>query len=183
MNILLAIIQLLFNNLNENLDRLEQLRKRRDLDDPVIIPPIVYDEEPVVTPKPEIEIVKTKTPILETIQEIKNEIARETPGLIDAETTTNTDLNINLYSEPWCGTGLYKVPGLFKDILLTFSVLINFYHLVVYIKKAVAIRRRRRQAAQNHPINRPILGQLGEFLNLLFKTSSFIHIKLNKISV
>ena len=162
MGILLAILQLMFTNLNDNMDRLEKLRQRRDLDDPVIIPPIVYDEEPAVTPAQDVEIVDTKTPILETIPDLIREAARETPGLTS---TTSNDLNINLYSEPWCGTGLYKVPGLFKDIILTFSILINCYQLAVYIKKAVALRRRRRQAAQNHPINRPILGQLGKFVN------------------
>ena len=170
MDILLAIIQLLFTHLNDNMDRLEKLRQRRDLDDPVIIPPMEpVDEEPVVTSTQDIEIVDTKTPILEPIPELIREAARETPGLTS---TTSNDLNINLYSEPWCGTGLYKVPGLFKDIILTFSLLINFYQLVIYIKKAVALRRRRRQAAQNHPINRPILGQQGKF-EFNFRKSSF----------
>ena len=172
MDILLAIIQLLFTSLNENLDRLEQLRQRRDLDDPVIIPPMepVVDivEEPAVTPEREIEIVETKTPVIDSAMD-STEKSRETPGLTSTETATGTDLNINLYSEPLCGTGLYKVPALVKDILLTISVLINLYHLAVYIKKAIALRRRRQQAAQNHPINRPILGQVGKFLDSFSK--------------
>ena len=149
MDILLAVLQMLFTFLNDNLDQMDNLRARRDLDDPVIIPPIVH-EPPVIDD----EIVKSNTPFIDDILK-----SRETPGL----TTTGHELNINLYSEPFCGTGFYKIPGTVKDVILTISLLINMCQLIVRIKKAIALRRRRRQAAENHPINRPILGQLGKF--------------------
>ena len=154
MNILLAILQILFSHLNENIDRLEKERQKRDLDDPVIVPPVRYD--PIET---EVEIVD-QNPIVEpaTVS-----TSRETPGL-GTETIATTDLNINLYSEPWCGDGLYKIPAMVKDIILTVSILMNLVCVALRIKKALALRRRRRLAAQNHPINRPILGQFGKFL-------------------
>ena len=152
MNILLAVIQILFNHLNDNMDRLEMLRARRDLDDPVIIPPVIYDEEPTITDK-DVEIV-SNTPVIDQIM-----ADRETPGITSS---TTTGLNINLYSEPWCGTGLYKFPGVAKDIILTVSLLINLFQLIMKIRKSIQLRRRRQQAAANHPINRPILGQLGK---------------------
>ena len=173
MNILLALLQMLFSHLNENLDRIDKLRQRRDLDDPVIIPPVMVPNDEVKSPTE----APTETPeIVQTeFIKVKDEyMDGETPGFATVnrdKTTTTGDLNINLYSEPFCESGFYPLPGLVKDLFLTVSVFCHLIQLIYKIKKAIILRRRRNLAAQNHPINRPILGQQGKnFDFLLFIT-------------
>ena len=164
MDILLAVIQLLFNFIDENLDQMEVLRQRRDLNDPVIIPDA--PKEPAAEPEIVIPQREVFVPVIH--EENANP---ETPGHFTfsiEQTTTdepNKQLDINLYSEPFCASGFYPLPGLVKDIFLTISMFIHFVQLLKLIQKAAIARRRRLNDARNHPINRPILGQLGKFYN------------------
>ena len=166
MNILLAIIQMLFAFINDNFDELDQLRARRDLDDDVIIIP---DEpktaEVIETKAEEPEIVVPEKEIFVPVTQVEDSDG-DTPGfftLKEETTDETTKLDINLFSEPFCATGFYPLPGWIKDLILTFSMLANLVHLSIMIKKTIVQRRRQQVQAQNHPINRPILGQLGKF--------------------
>ena len=158
MDIILAIIQLLFTYINDNLDQMDNLRSRRDIDDPVIIVP----EEPMVQ-SPEVVIPEKEIFVPVTHEENANP---DTPGFFTFTKATTEDpakgIDINLYSEPFCANGFMPLPGLVKDIFLTFSLLVHFVQLLNMMRKAAVNRRRRLAAAANHPINRPILGQLGK---------------------
>ena len=167
MDILLAVLQLLFTYLNENLDQMDALRQRRDLDDPpVIIPDAPVDQQAV---EPEVVIPQREVFVPETNEENVNS---DTPGYVtySVEDSTTDEprpkLDINLYSEPFCSSGFYPLPGLLKDIFITISMFIHFVQLMKLMQKAALNRRRRLADAQNHPVNRPILGQLGKlFIN------------------
>ena len=169
MDILLAILQMLFSYINDNFDQLDNLRARRDLDDPVIIIP----EEPEVI-QTDGQMIQTETPeIVVPEREIFVPVGHvedsdgDTPGFftLNKETTDETTrLDINLFSEPFCASGFYPLPGWIKDLILTFSMLANLVQLFTIVRKAILQRRRQEAQARNHPINRPILGQLGKLL-------------------
>ena len=177
MDILLAVLQLLFTYLNENFDKMDALRQRRDLEDPVIIPDAPVDQPAV---QPELVVPQREVFIPETNEENENS---DTPGFITFSIEDSTTdgprhkLDVNLYSEPFCSSGFYPLPGLLKDIFITISMFIHFVQLLKLIQKAALNRRRRLANAQNHPVNRPILGQLGKlFFN---DCSSLINLIIN----
>ena len=167
MDILLAILQMLFSYINDNFDQLDNLRARRDLDDPVIIIPeqpevILTDDQVIQTETP--EIVVPEREIFVPVGHVEDSDG-DTPGFftLNKETTDETTrLDINLFSEPFCASGFYPLPGWIKDLILTFSMLANLVQLFSIVRKAIGQRRRQAAQARNHPINRPILGQLGK---------------------
>ena len=176
MDIILAILQMLFAFINDNFDQLENIRARRDLDDPVIIvpdepkvPEVIPTDAKLEEPEiviPEQEVVVPDTEIFVPVDH-EEESDGDTPGYFTLnvpETTGSTKLDINLFSEPFCATGFYPLPGWIKDLILTFSLLANLVQLFTFVRKAILQRRRQQAQAQNHPINRPILGQLGKFI-------------------
>ena len=168
MDIILAIIQMLFTYINDNFEELDHLRARRDLDDPVIIVPDEPKAPEVIqidanTEEP--EIVVPEKEIFVPVAHVEDSDG-DTPGfftLKEETTDETTKLDINLFSEPFCASGFYALPGWIKDLILTFSMLANLVQLFAVVKKTILQRRRQQAQAQNHPINRPILGQLGKF--------------------
>ena len=178
MDILLAVLQLVFTYINENFDQIDASRQRRDLDDPVIIPDAPVDQQEV---QPEVVIPQREVFVPETSEENVNS---DTPGYFtfsveDSTTEPRPKLDINFYSEPFCSSGFYPLPGLLKDIFITISMFIHFVQLLKLIQKAALNRRRRLADAQNHPVNRPILGQLGKLFTIT--CLSFINFIINSI--
>ena len=191
MDIILAILQMLFAFINDNFDQLEHLRARRDLDDPVIIVPDqpkaaetvqtdVELEEPEIV-IPDQEVVVPEQEIFIPVTHVEDSDG-DTPGFftLNKETTDETTkLDINLFSEPFCATGFYPLPGWIKDLILTFSMLANLVQLFTIARKAILQRRRQQAQVQNHPINRPILGQLGKLLVKVHLKSVFTDLSTN----